>query len=103
MSEVAGRLAPQVGAHSPDAGAGRPRRAHGRRPGVANAAKVVVIGAGVAGQNAAASRSACGPRSCCSTCDIARLRAGGRHYQGALLTVASNADRSSGRSWRPTW
>ena len=53
MSEVAGRLAPQVGAHCLE-------RAHGGRgvllggvPGV-YAGKVVVIGAGVSGMNAAA-------------------------------------------------
>src|SRR3712207_6614648 len=53
MSEVAGRMAPQVGAHSLE-------RAHGGRGvllgGVSGvyAAKVVVIGAGVSGMNAAA-------------------------------------------------
>src|ERR1044072_8399982 len=53
MSEVAGRLAPQGGAHSPARGPGGRGVLLGGVSGV-YAAKVVVIGAGVSGMNAAA-------------------------------------------------
>src|SRR4051794_27496804 len=53
MSEVAGRLAPQVGAHTLMRAQGGRGVLMGGVPGV-YAAKVVVIGAGVAGMNAAA-------------------------------------------------
>jgi alanine dehydrogenase len=53
MSEVAGRLAPQVGAYTLMRAQGGRGMLLGGVPGV-YAAKVVVIGAGVAGQNAAA-------------------------------------------------
>ncbi len=52
MSEVAGRLAPQVGAHSLMKAEGGRGVLMGGVGGVANA-KVVVIGAGVSGMNAA--------------------------------------------------
>ena len=52
MSEVAGRLAPQMGAHALEKAARRPRHAarrrRGRPPG-----KVVVLGGGIVGYNAA--------------------------------------------------
>lgn len=89
MSEVAGRLAPQVGAYAL-------MRAHGGRgvlmggvPGV-HAAKVVVIGAGVAGVNAA--QIALGMQAHVTLLDknIARLRKIDEIYQGHCQTVASN-------------
>ena len=90
MSEVAGRLAPQVGAHAL-------MRAYGGRGtlmgGVSGvyAAKVVVLGAGVAGQNAAA--IALGMQAEVLTLDlnIARLRQMDAIYQGHMQTIASNA------------
>src|SRR6188472_4616197 len=90
MSEVAGRMAPQVGAHSLE-------RAHGGRGvllgGVSGvyAGKVVVIGAGVSGMNAAAIALGMQAEVIVLDKDIDKLRAADRIYQGHLQTVASNA------------
>jgi alanine dehydrogenase len=89
MSEVAGRLAPQVGAHCLE-------RAHGGRGvllgGVSGvyAGKVVVIGAGVSGMNAAAIALGMQAEVIVLDRDIEKLRAADRIYQGHLQTVASN-------------
>src|ERR687890_1155167 len=89
MSEVAGRMAPQVGAHSLE-------RAHGGRGvllgGVSGvyAAKVVVIGAGVSGMNAAAIALGMQAEVLLLDLDIERLRQADRIYQGHMQTVASN-------------
>ena len=90
MSEVAGRLAPQAGAyHLMRAGGGRGVLLGGV-PGVP-AAKVVVIGAGVSGMNAAT--IALGLQAEVSLLDrnVDTLRAADRIYQGRLRTVTSNA------------
>ncbi|MEJ2579263.1 MAG: alanine dehydrogenase [Kineosporiaceae bacterium] len=90
MSEVAGRLAPQVGAHTL-------MRAQGGRGvllgGVSGvyAAKVVVIGAGVSGMNAAAIALGMQAEVLLLDKNIARLRQADAIYQGHLQTVASNA------------
>ncbi|MEV0810694.1 alanine dehydrogenase [Micromonospora sp. NPDC050200] len=90
MSEVAGRLAPQVGAfYMMRTGGGR-----GVLPGGVSgvyAAKTVVIGAGVSGMNAAA--IALGMQSEVLLLDknVARLRQADAIYRGHLQTVASNA------------
>jgi alanine dehydrogenase len=90
MSEVAGRMAPQVGAHCLE-------RAHGGRGvllgGVSGvyAAKVVVIGAGVSGMNAAAIALGMQAEVVVLDRDIDKLRAADRIYQGHLQTVASSA------------
>lgn len=89
MSEVAGRLAPQVGAQAL-------MRAHGGRGvlmgGVSGvyAAKVVVIGAGVAGMNAAAIALGMQAEVLLLDMNIARLRQVDAIYQGHMQTVASN-------------
>jgi alanine dehydrogenase len=89
MSEVAGRLAPQVGAHAL-------MRAYGGRGvlmgGVSGvyAAKVVVLGAGVSGMNAAAIALGMQAEVLLLDLNIARLRAADAIYQGHLQTVASN-------------
>ncbi len=89
MSEVAGRLAPQVGAQAL-------MRAHGGRGillgGVSGvyAAKVVVIGAGVAGMNAAAIALGMQAEVLLLDKDIAKLRHADFVYQGHCQTVASN-------------
>ena len=90
MSEVAGRLAPQVGANAL-------MRAHGGRGvlmgGVSGvyAAKVVVIGAGVAGMNAAAIALGMQAEVLLLDNNISRLRQVDAIYQGHMQTVASNA------------
>ncbi|NJC71822.1 alanine dehydrogenase [Planosporangium thailandense] len=90
MSEVAGRLAPQVGAyHLMRQGGGR-GVLMGGVSGV-YAAKVVVIGAGVSGMNAAAIALGMQAEVLLLDKNIARLRAADAIYQGHLQTVASNA------------
>ena len=90
MSEVAGRLASQVGAyHLMRQGGGR-GILMGGVSGV-YAAKVVVIGAGVSGMNAAAIALGMQAEVLLLDKNIERLRAADRIYQGHLQTVASNA------------
>lgn len=90
MSEVAGRLAPQVGAyHLMRQGGGR-GVLMGGVSGV-YAAKVVVIGAGVSGMNAAAIALGMQAEVLLLDKNIARLRQADAIYQGHLQTVASNA------------
>lgn len=90
MSEVAGRLAPQVGATAL-------MRANGGRGvllgGVSGvyAAKVVVIGAGVAGQNAAAIALGMQAEVLLLDTNVARLRQVDAIYQGHMQTITSNA------------
>jgi alanine dehydrogenase len=90
MSEVAGRLAPQVGANAL-------MRAEGGRGvligGVSGvyAGKVVVIGAGVAGQNAAAIALGMQAEVLLLDTNIARLRQVDAIYQGHMQTIVSNA------------
>jgi alanine dehydrogenase len=90
MSEVAGRLAPQAGAYHLMASGGGRGILMGGVSGV-HSARVVVIGAGVAGMNAAA--IALGMQAEVQLFDrnIARLRDADRTYQGHLRTVASNS------------
>jgi len=90
MSEVAGRLAPMVGSyHLMRSGGGR-GVLMGGVPGV-YAAKVVVIGAGVSGMNAAAIALGMQAEVLLLDKSIARLRAADADYRGHLQTVASNA------------
>jgi alanine dehydrogenase len=90
MSEVAGRLAPQAGAyHLMRAGGGRGVLLGGVS-GV-YAGKVVVIGAGVSGMNAAAIALGMQAEVLLLDMNIERLRQADRIYQGHLQTVASNA------------
>ena len=90
MSEVAGRLAPQVGAQAM-------MRAQGGRGilmgGVAGvyAAKVVVIGAGVSGMNAAAIAIGMQAQVLLLDRNVAALRHADAIYQGHCQTVTSNA------------
>ncbi|MEV5409308.1 alanine dehydrogenase [Thermopolyspora sp. NPDC052614] len=89
MSEVAGRLAPQVGAyHLMRQGGGR-GVLMGGVSGV-YAAKVVVIGAGVSGMNAAAIALGMQAEVLLLDKNIDRLRQADVIYQGHCQTVASN-------------
>ncbi|MEZ5116514.1 MAG: alanine dehydrogenase [Candidatus Nanopelagicales bacterium] len=89
MSEVAGRLAPQVGAQAL-------MRANGGRGvlmgGVSGvyAAKVVVLGAGVSGQNAAAIALGMQAEVLLMDINVARLRQMDAIYQGHVQTITSN-------------
>ncbi len=90
MSEVAGRLSVQVGAQCLTSPAGGPGLLLGGVPGV-RPAKVVVLGAGVAGTNAVA--AAVGGHADVSVLDINidRLRQLDAQYAGRIRTIASNA------------
>lgn len=90
MSEVAGRLAPQVGAQAlltPQGGRGV---LPGGVPGVPPA-RVVVIGGGVAGLNAARVASGMGAQVEVLDTDVDRLREIDAAHGGAIRTVTSNA------------
>ncbi len=89
MSEVAGRLAPQVGAHCLLRGEGGRGVLMGGVSGV-YAAKVVVLGAGVSGMNAAAIALGMQAEVLVLDRNIEKLRQADRIYQGHLQTVASN-------------
>ena len=90
MSEVAGRLAPQVGSyHLMRHGGGR-GVLMGGVPGT-YAAKVVVIGAGVSGQNAATIALGMQAEVLLLDRNVARLRQMDAIYRGHCQTIASNA------------
>jgi alanine dehydrogenase len=89
MSEVAGRMAPQVGAHHLQSDGGGRGVLMGGVSGV-YAAKVVVLGAGVSGMNAAAIALGMQAEVLLVDKNIARLRSADAIYQGHLQTVASN-------------
>jgi alanine dehydrogenase len=90
MSEVAGRMAPQAGAHHLQRDGGGRGVLMGGVSGV-YAAKVVVIGAGVSGMNAAAIALGMQAEVLLLDRDVARLRDADRIYQGHCQTVISNA------------
>ena len=90
MSEVAGCLAPQVGAHAmmkPQGGRGVLMGGVG---GVANA-KVVVLGAGVAGQNAANIALGMGAEVTLLDTDLDKLRMSFWRYDNRVRQIASSA------------
>jgi len=89
MSEVAGRMAPQVGAHHLQRDGGGRGVLMGGVSGV-YAAKVVVLGAGVSGMNAAAIALGMQAEVLLVDKNISRLRQADAIYQGHLQTVASN-------------
>jgi alanine dehydrogenase len=90
MSEVAGRMAPQVGAHTLERASGGRGVLLGGVSGV-HAAKVVVIGAGVSGMNAATIALGMQAQVTVLDRDLDKLRAADQVYRGHLQTVASNA------------
>ena len=90
MSEVAGRMAPQVGAHHLQRDGGGRGVLMGGVSGV-YAAKVVVLGAGVSGMNAAAIALGMQAEVLLVDKNVARLRQADAIYQGHCQTVASNA------------
>ncbi len=90
MSEVAGRMAPQVGAHHLQRDGGGRGVLMGGVSGV-YAAKVVVLGAGVSGMNAAAIALGMQAEVLLVDKNITRLRSADAIYQGHCQTVASNS------------
>jgi alanine dehydrogenase len=90
MSEVAGRMAPQVGAYHLQREGGGRGVLMGGVSGV-YAAKVVVLGAGVSGMNAAAIALGMQAEVLLLDKNIAKLREADRIYQGHCQTISSNA------------
>ena len=90
MSEVAGCLAPQVGAHAMMKAQGGRGVLMGGIGGVANA-KVVVLGAGVAGQNAANIALGMGAEVTLLDTDLDKLRMSFWRYDNRVRQIASNS------------
>jgi alanine dehydrogenase len=90
MSEVAGRLAPQVGAYHLMRPGGGYGALLGGVPGT-HASSVVVIGGGVSGKHAAQIAAGMGAQVTVLDKNVARLREIDAIYQGRIQTVASNA------------
>ncbi|MFI6349240.1 alanine dehydrogenase [Streptomyces sp. NPDC050560] len=90
MSEVAGRLAPQVGAYHLMRAAGGRGVLPGGVPGVP-AGRAVVIGAGVSGWNAAQIAVGMGFHVTLLDKDITKLREADRIFGTRIQTVVSNA------------
>jgi alanine dehydrogenase len=90
MSEVAGRLAPQVGAYSLMRNSGGRGVLPGGVPGVAPA-KVTVIGGGVSGVNAATIALGLGADVTILDLSLPRLRQIDAQFNGRIKTLVSNA------------
>jgi alanine dehydrogenase len=91
MSEVAGRMAVQAGARCLEQAQGGAGILLGGVPGV-EPAKVVIIGAGVAGTNALAMAVGLGADVTVIDRDLGRLKALDAQYAGRVRTVFSTAD-----------
>ncbi len=90
MSEVAGRMAPQIGAHCLERAQGGRGVLLGGVSGVP-AGKVAVIGAGVAGMSAASIALGMQAEVVVLDTNVNRLRDIDFTYRGHLQTIASNA------------
>ncbi|HEX5565760.1 MAG TPA: alanine dehydrogenase, partial [Streptomyces sp.] len=90
MSEVAGRIAPQVGAYHLMRPAGGRGVLPGGVPGVA-AARAVVIGGGVSGWNAVQMAIGMGFHVTLVDKDVRKLREADRFFGNRVRTVTSNA------------
>jgi alanine dehydrogenase len=90
MSEVAGRMATQVGAHHLERAQGGRGVLLGGVTGV-RAGNVVVIGAGVSGMNAAEIAVGMGANVTVLDKNVARLREIDRLYRGRIQTITSNS------------
>ena len=91
MSEVAGRMAVQAGARCLEQSMGGSGILLGGVPGV-EPAKVVILGAGVAGSHATAMAVGLGAEVTVLDRDLARLKALDAHYAGRVRTVFSTKD-----------
>ena len=89
MSEVAGRMAPQVGAHWLEAENGGRGVLLGGAPGV-RPARVVIVGAGNVGWNAAWIAAGMEAEVVLIDKDLDRLRWVDQIHQGRIMTLASN-------------
>ncbi|MCY4155130.1 MAG: alanine dehydrogenase [Gammaproteobacteria bacterium] len=91
MSEVAGRLSVQAGAHCLEQAQGGAGVLLGGVPGVAPA-KVLVIGGGVVGDNAAAMALGMGADVTLLDCSLPRLRQLDAEYGGRVKCIYSTRD-----------
>jgi alanine dehydrogenase len=89
MSEVAGRMAPQIGAHYLERGNGGRGVLMGGVSGV-HPGRVVVLGAGMAGSNAAWIAAGMEGEVIIIDRDVDKLRDVDRIHKGRILTVTSN-------------
>ncbi len=89
MSEVAGRLAPQVGAHFLERGNGGRGVLLGGAPGV-RPGRVVVLGAGTVGFNAAWIAQGMEAEVILIDRDLDRLRVVDQIHRGRIMTLASS-------------
>src|SRR5207302_3954347 len=89
MSEVAGRMAPQIGAHHLERGHGGRGVLLGGAPGV-RPARVVVLGAGHVGWNAAWIAQGMEAEVLLLDRDLDRLRFVDQIHRGRIMTLASN-------------
>jgi alanine dehydrogenase len=89
MSEVAGRLAPQIGAHFLERGQGGRGVLLGGTPGV-RPARVVVLGAGSVGSNAAWIAQGMEAEVILIDRNLDRLRLVDQIHRGRIMTLASN-------------
>jgi alanine dehydrogenase len=89
MSEVAGRMAPQIGAHYLEAENGGRGVLLGGAPGV-RPARVVVLGAGNVGWNAAWIAAGMEAEVVLLDTDLDRLRWVDQIHRGRIMTLASN-------------
>ena len=90
MSEIAGRMATQVGAHLLEKHAGGKGVLLGGVPGV-ESAQVVVIGGGIVGTNAARIAKGMGARVTIIDSSAERLRQLDDLFQGQIMTISSNS------------
>jgi alanine dehydrogenase len=96
MSEVAGRLAPQVGAHALEKAAGGRGILLGGVPG-APAADVLIIGGGVSGTHAATIALGMGAHVTILDRSLEALRRLSEHFEGRVQTIFST--RAAIREW----
>ena len=90
MSEIAGRMATQVGAHFLEKHEGGKGVLLGGVPGV-EPAQVVVIGGGIVGTNAARIARGMGARVAIIDSSAERLRQLDDLFQGTVMTISSNS------------
>jgi alanine dehydrogenase len=89
MSEIAGRMSVQIGAHFLEKLQGGSGTLLGGVPGVPPA-HVVVLGSGVVGSSAVTIAVGMGATVTVLSVDLWQLRALDAHYQGRIVTVASS-------------
>jgi alanine dehydrogenase len=97
MSEVAGRLSIQVGAHQLERPQGGPGVLLGGVPGVAPA-RVLVLGGGVAGSNAAQMALGLGAQVTIIDRSVARLQVLDAQFGGRVRTLFATADSIEGEA-----